>query len=132
MSNKNLKTLNLNLFYAIFDHFCILYTDLDPVKDAKFYHLSKNQLFLGVKKNTELQSKIKNNRLAYLFPLLTMSYIAFSDLIYILLNYHDHFELSELPDLLQPLTILNNLNFLSIFIHKKKHQPAKLKWRGEH
>lgn len=98
MTNKNLKTFYSNFFHLILDHFRILYTDLDPVKDAAFYRISRDQFLKS--QNNEFQSKVSNNRFAYLFPLLTMSYIAFSDLLYIFFHYHDQFELSELPDLL--------------------------------
>ena len=97
MPNKNFKSLYSNFFQIIFDHFRILYTDLDAVKDAAFYCISGDQLYNS--QNSKLLSKFNNNRFAYLFPLLIMSYIAFSDLLYIFLHYHDGFKLSELPDL---------------------------------
>ncbi len=81
MTKKNFKTFYSNFFHLILDHFRILYTDLDPVKDAAFYRISRDQFLKS--QNNEFQSKVSNNRFAYLFPLLTMSYIAFSDLLYI-------------------------------------------------
>ncbi len=100
-------------FYTILlNHIYILFTDLDPVKNAKRYRISRDHLLRFRFQPNEVQSKVnfnfgKQNRLDYLIPLFTMSYLAVSDLINIIIAYlnFDHkedsrFHISKVPKLL--------------------------------
>ena len=87
-----------NFVQMLSNHFYIFFTDLDPVKYAKQYHISRDHLLRFRLQPSEIQSKVnfnfcKKNRIAYVFPLLIMTYLVCSDLLSVIIAFNfDHSE----------------------------------------
>ncbi|KAH9402505.1 hypothetical protein TYRP_016032 [Tyrophagus putrescentiae] len=121
-----------NFVQMLSNHFYIFFTDLDPVKYAKRYHISRDHLLRFRLQPSEIQSKInfnfgKKNRIAYVFPLLIMTLASrrsclclgmFMTLsIYICLIFKPHYEFSWLMFLFssnngRKVEIIQNGSFL--------------------
>ncbi len=78
-SFSNLKDLLPSLLRALGGHFRTLYLDLDPVKDAHIYQISRYYLFQQQQPKTPSFSNraaLTSFHIPYLFPTLTMLYLA--------------------------------------------------------
>ena len=100
LSHFSFRKLLRSTLSALLSHFRLLYLDLDPVKDATIYGVSKEQLLDEIRFSKERQEVPENSgvHLSYLLPLLTLLFIVVDSVFVFQRNGWQH-QAQAMPEL---------------------------------
>lgn len=100
LSHFSFRKLLRSTLSTLLSHFRLLYLDLDPVKDATIYGVSKEQLLNEIRFSKEGQEVPENSgvHLSYLLPLLTLLFIVV-DSVFVFQRNGWQYQAQDMPEL---------------------------------